>query len=197
LGLSSPSSTPADISAELAQLPAYGYDLDVRDLRQKMLFRQKELHPDKYHGGRDVELAQALSGRINEAYEVLGDPLRRAEYIVSVLPLLFFLGACSAADWIIQLSLHEFGPEEADKLTDPMLLAAILEAREELDEAESRDQVESLRATNHEKVQATIQALHEAFSRQPPDFEGAKGLAVQLKYWVGLESAAKEWSPRQ
>lgn len=50
-----------------------------------MLERQKDLHPDKFSvkGEKEVELARELSGRINEAYAVLGDPLRRAEYIVS------------------------------------------------------------------------------------------------------------------
>lgn len=36
-----------------------------------------------------VDLARELSGRVNEAYAVLGDDLRRAEYIVR--PTLFFL----------------------------------------------------------------------------------------------------------
>lgn len=43
-----------------------------------------ELHPDKFSGGL-VELARELSGRVNGAYEILRDPLRRAEYLVSLL----------------------------------------------------------------------------------------------------------------
>jgi molecular chaperone HscB len=77
-----------------------------------------------------------------------------------------------------------------------MLLAEILEAREELEMAESSDEVEELRRTNQEKVDETISALKEAFSGDPPDFTKAKGLSVQLKYWLGLEEAAKEWSPK-
>jgi len=77
-----------------------------------------------------------------------------------------------------------------------MLLAEILEAREELEMAESPEEVESLRQTNQEKVDETIAALKEAFAGDPPEFQKAKGLAVQLKYWQGLEEAAKEWSPK-
>lgn len=77
-----------------------------------------------------------------------------------------------------------------------MLLAEILEAREELEMAESPEEVDGLRRTNQEKVDETISALKEAFAGDPPDFKGAKGLAVQLKYWQGLEEAAKEWSPK-
>ena len=47
-----------------------------------MLLRQRDLHPDKYGGGDAGELAKELSGRVNAAYAVLGDPLKRAEYIV-------------------------------------------------------------------------------------------------------------------
>jgi molecular chaperone HscB len=46
-----------------------------------------------------------------------------------------------------------------------------------------------------EKVEATIQAITEAFSTDPPNFTQAKHLATQLRYWQGLEKAAREWSP--
>jgi hypothetical protein len=74
-----------DTPAELSTLPAHGYDLDARDLRQRMLGRQRELHPDKFasRGDRVVQMARELSGRVNKAYDVLGNPLKRAEYIVS------------------------------------------------------------------------------------------------------------------
>jgi hypothetical protein len=51
-----------------------------------MLRRQMELHPDKYSGNdSEVMLARELSGRVNGAYEVLRDPLKRAEYLVCLL----------------------------------------------------------------------------------------------------------------
>lgn len=69
-----------DIPAELATLPAHGYDLHARDLRNRMLKRQAALHPDRHNG---ADLAATLSARVNKAYETLADPLRRSEYIVS------------------------------------------------------------------------------------------------------------------
>ncbi len=100
LNLSSPipnsSSTPQkpsfDVAQELRKLPGYGFQLDSRDLRRRMLERQKDLHPDKFQGmGVGKDLAEELSGRVNRAYEVLVDPLRRAEYIVSLQSLRFCL----------------------------------------------------------------------------------------------------------
>lgn len=79
-------STPFDLPAELSTLPAYGFELDVKDLRGRMLKRQMELHPDKFSGEeKQVALARELSGRVNGAYETLKDPLRRAEYLVSLV----------------------------------------------------------------------------------------------------------------
>lgn len=91
----------------------------------------------------------------------------------------------------------------------------IMEAREELEEAESAETVDAIRHRNAgmsghsgrdcynprltpaaEKVEETIQQIRDALSADPPDFESAKTLAVQLKYWQGLENAAKEWSPK-
>lgn len=73
-----------DIPAELSTLPASGFDLQPRELRNRMLSRQRDLHPDKFGSGGEgiVGLARDLSGRVNRAYEVLADPLKRAEYIV-------------------------------------------------------------------------------------------------------------------
>jgi molecular chaperone HscB len=108
----------------------------------------------------------------------------------------------------VQLSVHGLRSEETDSLTDPTLLAEILEAREELEEAASHDEVDDIRKANHgertchtladvvEKVEETIAAIKAAFSSEPPDFEGARTLAIQLKYWLGLEAAAKEWTPK-
>ena len=84
---SSAANTTFDIPSELLDLPAYGFDLDVKGLRGKMLRRQMELHPDKYSGDdKAVALARELSGRVNGAYEVLRDPLKRAEYLVCPSP---------------------------------------------------------------------------------------------------------------
>lgn len=77
----------------------------------------------------------------------------------------------------------------------------ILDARETLEEAD-RSEVEELRDDNRgeckwgvltvERIKGVIEKLKEAFSKNPPDLKGAKELAVELKYWVGLEEAAKE-----
>lgn len=43
-----------------------------------------------------------------------------------------------------------------------------------------------------EKVVDLTQRITQALSKEPPELENAKDMAVELKYWVGLEHAAKE-----
>jgi molecular chaperone HscB len=147
-----------DIPAELSTLPAYGFDLDPRSLRNTMLTRQRDLHPDRYasQGAKIVDLARELSGIVNEAYAVLADPLKRAEYIVRALicfcialPLPFICLSHSILRWHhTQLSANALGVEESDSLTDPVLLAEILEAREEVEMATSQEDIHGIADRN-------------------------------------------------
>lgn len=45
--------------------------------------------------------------------------------------------------------MHGYPTEETDSLADPMLLSDVLEAREELEEATTAEQVDQLRQANH------------------------------------------------
>ncbi|WWC91717.1 Fe-S protein assembly co-chaperone HscB [Kwoniella dendrophila CBS 6074] len=178
LYLSSPVSkgnNDIDIPLELSYLNFNGFKLNKNELRLNWLKRQKELHPDKFSSKGDLTInkARELSGRINNAYNVLGDELKRTEYL---------------------LSIHNKATDETDKIDDPMMLAEILEAREELEEAASQDEIQRIRDVNHEKVEDIIKQLEQAFSENPPNIEEAKNLSVQLRYWKGLENAAKEKS---
>ncbi|OWZ35952.1 molecular chaperone HscB, partial [Cryptococcus neoformans c45] len=92
------------------------------------------------------------------------------------------------------LSVNAQGTEETDKIDDPVLLAEILEAREELEEAETHEEIDRIRQANKEHVMGIVGSLEQAFSGTPPDLAEAKLLAVQLRYWMNLEKAAKEKS---
>jgi molecular chaperone HscB len=70
---------------ELFGLPA---EFDVDENRLATLFRalQSAAHPDKFAGVGDAErrLAVQRSSHINEAFQTLKDPLRRARYLLAV-----------------------------------------------------------------------------------------------------------------
>lgn len=95
-----------------------GYDLDARTLREKFLSISREIHPDRF-AGKPAEvgaLSLEVAARVNRAYEVLSDPLLRAEYLLELS------GGKSAAQ---------------DKTVPPAFLAATLALQEEIEEARS------------------------------------------------------------
>lgn len=55
------------------------FDVDPAELERAYLLRSRDVHPDHHAGGVD-----AAAG-LNEAYQTLRDPARRAEYLLGLL----------------------------------------------------------------------------------------------------------------
>ncbi|KAG6890072.1 hypothetical protein C0992_003170 [Termitomyces sp. T32_za158] len=117
-----------------------------------------------------LEVAQALSARINEAYNCLLKPLPRAEYI---------------------LGRHHIPVSETDQIDDIEFISEIMEARETIQDATDKSQVENLAEKNTNEIQATVQELEKLFGRA--QWEDAKYAAIRLRYLEGIERAAKKW----
>ena len=119
-------------------------------------------------------VAESLSSTITHAYSTLQRPLSRAEYL-----------------------LHHLDPPvpvtESSKLSDPKLLMAVLDTREEIEEATSQEEVDRIRAQNQGKVDAAYQALVEAFRQG--DAEAARDKTIEYRYWLGLTKACDDWEP--
>ncbi len=63
---------------DLFSLPT-NFSIDLDTLEKKYFEFQKKFHPDKY-GDKSDEIEQSIA--INEAYEVLSNPLKRAAHIL-------------------------------------------------------------------------------------------------------------------
>ncbi len=100
---------------ELFALP-HAYDLDHHELEEKYLAISRNIHPDKFAVAGEEMQAFALraSAAVNNAYDVLRDPIHRAEY------LLESVGGRSATE---------------DKRVPPDLLTEVMTVREEIDDA--------------------------------------------------------------
>lgn len=98
---------------ELFGLPVT-FVIDTQALRDRYRDVQRVVHPDRFAGGSEQERRLSMQGaaQINEAYETLRDPLRRARYL---------------------LELHgvEMGPDH-ETTKDAAFLMEQLELREEL-----------------------------------------------------------------
>lgn len=68
---------------ELFGLPE-SYDLDLTELSNRYRTLQNTVHPDKFANASDLErrLSMQQSALINEAYQTLKTPLRRAQYML-------------------------------------------------------------------------------------------------------------------
>ncbi len=62
------------------------YGLDEEQLAERYRALQQQLHPDRFAAASDQErrLSLQASMRVNEAYQVLRDPLARARYLLTL-----------------------------------------------------------------------------------------------------------------
>ncbi|GAA5916407.1 hypothetical protein JCM8208_000907 [Rhodotorula glutinis] len=153
--------------------PAFAVDRGT--LKRSFLQLQQKVHPDMFSGKGEVEdWAKAWSGKVNDAYKVLLNERERGEYL---------------------LSLHDVTIGEADPVTDPELLIAIMEVREALEEASSEDEVAQIRQRNKHKRKETVDELSTVFASSSPDLERARDLIIELKYVDNIDSVCREWAP--
>ena len=127
---------------ELFGLPQ-SYEVDIALLEERYLAISRNIHPDKFATAGEEMQAFALraSASVNSAYDVLRDPLHRAEY------LLESSGGKSATQ---------------DKRVPQDLLAQVLMLREELEEAKAsgdRAMVDGVRVRVTHRKQATEQTI--------------------------------------
>lgn len=117
-----------------------GFEVDVAALEERYRELQREVHPDRFARASQAEqrVSMQLATRVNEAYQTLKSPLRRAEYLLQLqgidaefetntaMPAEFLAGemerrerleeAVSARDWGRLIALSSDLRTEADAL---------------------------------------------------------------------------------
>ncbi|MDA8453456.1 Fe-S protein assembly co-chaperone HscB [Acidovorax sp. GBBC 3334] len=117
--------------------PRFAQDKSEIDTRWKEL--QREVHPDRFamHGTASQRVAMQWSVRINEAYQRLKNPLRRAAYL------------CEMHGVEIQAENNTTMPSD--------FLIQQMEWRENLDEAKNEEAVNRLGDEVHKEQNDTIE----------------------------------------
>lgn len=153
--------------------PGFALDLPALERRQRELSRA--LHPDRFAGSSAAERRQALSRAmdVNQACRTLRDPLSRADAVLATI------GAAPVGG-------------EGERVTDPALLMAMLEQREELDEVRRRGDraaLGSLKDKMKAREQALLEELERAFeplvepnAAAPAGLEGVRRPLIELRY---------------
>ncbi|KAF5370243.1 hypothetical protein D9615_010075 [Tricholomella constricta] len=146
--------------------------VDISTLKQRFRNAQALCHPDSWasKGSNKQDIAQALSGRINEAYQCLLNPLSRAEYI---------------------LQRHHVPISETEHVEDIEFMAEIMQARETVEEAEDVAEIEILLQQNNIEIKRTEEELEGAVGKA--QWADVKSAAIRLRYLQGIQSAAKKW----
>jgi molecular chaperone HscB len=151
----------ADHFRRLGVEPDFDLDLDV--IEKRYLGFQRAIHPDRFAAkpAKERALAEAQSVSLNDAYETLKDPLRRAAYLLGLK------GISAAID-------------KDETMRDPELLMEAMEAREALMEAESAEAIERLQVKAGADAIGILSELSKAFARD--DLPLANRLTTRLKY---------------
>lgn len=152
--------------------PAFGLDRGLLDERWKAL--QRQVHPDR-HAAADAQTqrqAMQWSVRINEAYQRLRDPVRRAAYLCE---------------------LHGV-PVDAERNTSmpPEFLAQQLAWREALEEATTLDALQAMA----DDVEATRAHMLEEVRRLADDARDYVALAALVRALMFVDKFARDVEAR-
>ncbi|MES2398938.1 MAG: Fe-S protein assembly co-chaperone HscB [Pseudomonadota bacterium] len=158
---------------ELFDVPAqFAQDRAALDARWKDL--QREAHPDKFaaQGTAAQRVAMQWSVRINEAYQRLKDPLRRASYLCEMngAPINAETNTAMPTDFLMQQ----------------------MEWREELDEAGTLDELEALLAQVNEHECEQLSKIGQSID-SAKDFKAA---AQQVRSLMFMQRFASEVDAR-
>jgi molecular chaperone HscB len=148
--------------------PAFALDRDALDARWKDL--QREAHPDRFAASdaQAQRLAMQWSVRINEAYQRLKDPLRRAAYLC-------------------ELNGVPIGAENNTAMPAAFLMQQ-MQWREELEESQGSEALERMAddvaAAHREKLQA--------LRRTADELRDYVALAQQVRALMFVERFARD-----
>jgi molecular chaperone HscB len=141
------------------------FEIDLEGLETRYHELQREVHPDRFAGASQAEqrVSMQLATRVNEAYQTLKSPLRRAGYL---------------------LQLHGVDPEfETNTAMPAEFLTDQMERRERLEEAVAASDWEELIALSTD-LRVEEDALLARIERQleAQDWTEAAATLRQLKF---------------
>ena len=139
------------------------YDVDVAALDRTYFDLQRRLHPDRFatKSPKERALSQQQATALNDAYEILKDPLKRADYLVHL----------RGVDVI---------PEGCSLVQDQSILMEAMEMREKLAAADSLTAIGAIAKDTKAEMADVVEGL--SLALKGGDIEGACQLTTRLKY---------------
>ncbi|KAJ8900019.1 hypothetical protein K2173_024133 [Erythroxylum novogranatense] len=155
---------PIDPSVDFFHIFGLEKDYELGDVNLEGKYKdwQKKLHPDLVHSKSQQErdFAAEQSARLIDAYRTLGNPLSRAIYM---------------------LRLEGIDVNEEETISEPGLLAEIMEVREAVEEAPDSKTLNEIQSQMQEKLQEWSNSFANAF--QTKKFDLALTCIRRMKYY--------------
>lgn len=149
-----------------------GFAVDPAALEKQYFGFQRRLHPDRFatRSPRERAMSQQQATSLNEAYETLRDPLKRAAYL-------------------LKLAGHKVDIDESATISDPALLMEAIELREELAAADCHGAVAAILTRVERDGGDVIADMGRAFEEGALD--KVAHLTTRLKYIGKLADEAR------
>lgn len=159
----------------LFNLPIH-FVVDTPSLSARYQELQRQYHPDRYATASDSDRLQSIqqAATINDAYQTLKNPLRRAEYL---------------------LSLKGFDVRnEQQTMHDTAFLMEQLELREELDAIERKPDAESALASFSQRVEKMTRQRSEQLVKELDDenWQTATDTVRKLRFLDKLQQQVEQ-----
>ncbi len=173
---------PPDAKADYFRVfgvPA-AFAVDESDLERRYKEMTKVLHPDRFAraDARARRASLERSVQLNEAWQILKDPVRRAEYLLSLSGI--DVGDMTGVGKPGQASEHATLP------VPQVLLMEVLELREALAEshhAKDVDETEALIGKVRSRLATVMADVAKGFSASPPDLATIASRLVTVRYY--------------
>jgi len=152
------------------------YDVDKTSLTRKYRELQKAVHPDKFSNSTEQERLLAIhkASQVNDGYEVLKSPLRRAQYL---------------------LELNDIVANDNATISDPYFLMQQMEIRESLESATKNTDPLSALDEVLDQIDAMFNKLlseiKSKFSESEPDYVAISEVVLKLQFFNRLKSEAE------
>lgn len=149
------------------------FDIDAATLEKRYFDLQRKLHPDRFatKTPRERAISQQQATSLNDAYETLADPLRRAAYIAHLHGIDILNEGCN-------------------QIADPVVLMEAMELREAVADANSVAQVDMIAGNAQADIDVCIAELSAAFAKN--DMDKASRLTTRFKYLRKLIEEARQ-----
>jgi molecular chaperone HscB len=173
---------PPNVKADYFSVLGFprAFAIDVGELEQRHKEMTKVLHPDRFAraDARARRASLERSVQLNEAWQTLKDPVRRAEYLLSLHGI--DVGEMAGLGGPGQSGEHATLP------VPQILLMEVLELREALAEAHAAKDVhesEALVAKVRSRLGTVMDDVAKGFLASPPDLSTVAARLVTVRYY--------------